>query len=79
MLQQLNAASNVVGLGNYDIFGFNYGKTKTMCNRFVEDVLHVVQVGNVQLEQVEHYVYLGQRIEMNPSKENEVKRKITLG
>merc|ERR1712055_316011 len=30
MLQQLNIASKAVGLG------MNYGKTKTMCNRFVD-------------------------------------------
>ena len=73
MLQQLNIASKAVGLG------MNYGKTKTMCNRFVDDPLESIQVGDVELEEVNHYVYLGQRIEMDPSKEKEVKRRIALG
>ena len=50
-----------------------------MCNWFVEDFLDKIKIGNVELEEVEHYVYLGQRIEMKPSKENEVKRRITIG
>ena len=38
-----------------------------------------IKLDNEKLESVDHYIYLGQRISMQPSKEKEIVRRITLG
>ena len=38
-----------------------------------------IKIENEKLNKVDHYIYLGQQISMNPSKEEEIKRRITLG
>ena len=73
MLHDLNQASLEVGLS------MNLKKTKIMCNEFAEDVEEPTIIDSNQIEEVDHYIYLGQRISMDSaSKEQEIKRRITL-
>ena len=74
MLQELNQASLEVGLS------MNFKKTKIMCNKHAEDTNRTITIHNNEIEEVDHYIYLGQRISMETaSKEQEIKRRITLG
>ena len=74
MLQELNQASLEVGLS------MNLKKTKIMCNKHAEDTNRRITIDNNEIEEVDHYIYLGQRISMETaSKEQEIKRRITLG
>ena len=74
MLQALNQASLEFGLS------INFKKTKIMCNKHVEDTNQKITIDNNEIEEVDHYIYLGQRISMETaSKEQEIKRRITLG
>ena len=74
MLQELNQASLEVGLS------MNFKKTKIMCNKHAEDTNRKITIDNNEIEEVDHYIYLGQRISMETaSKEQEIKRRITLG
>ena len=74
MLQELNQASLEVGLS------MNFKKTKIMCNKHAEDTNRKITIDNNEIEEVDHYIYLGQRISMQTaSKEHEIKRRITLG
>ena len=74
MLTELNEASKSVGLH------MNLRKTKVMCNKFTEQADKSFEIENQRIEKVEHYIYLGQRISLqDSSKENEIKRRITLG
>ncbi|XP_037779404.1 uncharacterized protein LOC119575943 [Penaeus monodon] len=76
MLKELNRKSLKVGLS------MNLKKTKVMLNEQVEidDEDQQIQVDNNTIEVVDHYIYLGQHISLqNASKEQEIKRRITLG
>ena len=74
MLQELNQASLEVGLS------MNFKKTKIMCNKHAEDTNRKITIDNNEIEEVDHYIYLGQRISMETaSKEQEIKLRITLG
>ena len=74
MLAELNQASKSVGLH------MNFSKTKIMCNKYIEQEDEILEIENQQIEEVDHYIYLGQRISLHDSsKENEIKRRITLG
>ena len=73
MLQELNQASLEVGLS------MNFKKTKIMCSKHAEDTNRKITIDNNEIEEVDHYIYLGQRISMETaSKEQEIKRRITL-
>ena len=56
MLQELNQASLEVG------FSMNFKKTKIMCNKHAEDTNRKITIDNNEIEEVDHYIYLGQRI-----------------
>lgn len=44
-------------------------KTKIMCNKYSELADKILGIENQQIEEVEHYSYLGQRISLqDPSK-----------
>ena len=74
MLQELNQASLEVGLS------MNFKKTKIMRNKHAEDTNRKITIDSNEIEEVDHYIYLGQRISMETaSKEQEIKRRITLG
>ena len=74
MLQELNQASLEVGLS------MNFKKTKIMRNKHAEDTNRKITIDSNEIEEVNHYIYLGQRISMETaSKEQEIKRRITLG
>ena len=74
MLAELNQASNSVGLH------INFSKTKVMCNKYIGQDDEILEIENQPIEEVDHYIYLGQRISLHDSsKENEIKRRITLG
>ena len=74
MLQELNQASLEVGLS------MNFKKTKIMCNKHAEDTNRKITIDNNEIEEVDHYIYLGQRISMETaSKEQDIKRRKTLG
>ena len=74
MLTELNEASKSVGLH------MNFRKTKIMSNKYTENADEIVEIENQQIEEVEHYIYLGQQISLHDSsKESEIKRRITLG
>ena len=74
MLTELNEASKSVGLH------MNFRKTKVMSNKYSENAEDILEIENQQIEEVDHYIYLGQRISLyDTSKENEIKRRITLG
>lgn len=72
MLEDLRSASQRVGLR------MNMDKTKIMSNAHV--VPSPVHVGNTTLEVVDHYVYLGQAVQLGRSNiEKEISRRIQLG
>ena len=74
MLQELNQASLEVGLS------MNFKKTKIMRNKHAEVTNRKITIDSNEIEEVNHYIYLGQRISMETaSKEQEIKRRITLG
>ena len=74
MLHDLNQASLEVGIS------MNLKKTKVMYNEFAEDVEEPTNIDSNEIEEVDHYIYLGQCISMDSaSKEQEIKRRITLG
>ena len=51
-----------------------------MCNKHAEDTNQKITIDNNEIEEVDHYIYLGQRISMETaSKEQEIKCRITLG
>ena len=69
MLQELNQASLEVGLS------MNFKKTKIMRNKHAEDTNRKITIDSNEIEEVNHYIYLGQRISMETaSKEQEIKR-----
>ena len=72
MLNDLSRVSQLVGLQ------MNMDKTKVMSNAHVIPV--PVLVGNAILEVVDHYVYLGQTVQLGRSNfEKEISRRIQLG
>ncbi|RVE41117.1 hypothetical protein evm_014233 [Chilo suppressalis] len=72
MLEHLSDASQRVGLK------MNMDKTKIMSNAHVAPA--PINVGNVTLEVVDHYVYLGHTIQLgNSNFEKEISRRIQLG
>ena len=74
MLHDFNQASLEVGLS------MNLKKTKVMYNEFADDVEEPTTIDSNELEEVDHYIYLGQCISMDfASKEQEIKRVITIG
>ena len=73
MLEELNEASLAVGLS------MNLKKTKVMRNKYSQGDFNII-VGGEEIEEVEQYIYLGQRISMESAdKEQEIKRRITMG
>ena len=73
MLHDLNQASVEVGLS------MNLKKTKAMYNEFAEDVEEPSTNDSNEIEEVDHYICLGQRISMDSaSKEQKIKRHNTL-
>ena len=74
MLHKLNQASLKVGLS------MNLKKTKGTYNELDRDVDKPTTIESNEIEEVDHYIYLGQCISMDSaSKEQEIKRRITLG
>ncbi|KAG1689326.1 Proton channel OtopLc [Nymphon striatum] len=71
MVEELRTASNKVGLE------INLSKTKVMFNRNVE--IQPIMTGNVALDQVDRYTYLGQLISIHRDWEPEVRRRVALG
>src|SRR5277367_5982391 len=55
----------------------NMKKTKVMCNKYA--TVRTVKIGNVEVEYVDEYVYLGQLVTMNSDKTDEIKRRISAG
>ncbi|KAG1664950.1 Zinc metalloproteinase nas-6 [Nymphon striatum] len=70
MVEELRTASNKVGLE------INLSKTKVMFNRNVE--IQPIMTGNVALDQVDRYIYLGQLISIHRDWEPEVRRRVAL-
>ncbi|KAG1653559.1 Prolow-density lipoprotein receptor-related protein 1 [Nymphon striatum] len=70
MVEELRTASNKVGLE------INLSKTKVMFNRNVE--IQPIMTGNVALDQVDRYTYLGQLISIHRDWEPEVRRRVAL-
>ncbi|KAG1703688.1 hypothetical protein GQR58_004158 [Nymphon striatum] len=70
MVAELRTASNKVGLE------INLSKTKVMFNRNVE--IQPIMTGNVALDQVDRYTYLGQLISIHRDWEPEVRRRVAL-
>ena len=56
----------------------NFTKTKVMTNKFVTDKTRITVQGT-EIEEVDQYLYLGQIIRSDGSKEIEIKRRIALG
>ena len=56
MLQELNQASLEVCLSK------NLKRTKIMCSKHAEDTNRKINIDNNEIEEVDHYIYLGQRI-----------------
>jgi len=74
MINEINTVSQEVGLS------INLKKTKIMKNKYVTDDNQAITINNIEIEKVDHYVYLGQLISMeSASKEQEIKRRITMG
>ena len=74
MLRELNQESLLVGLS------MNLKKTKIMTNNQAEVDNLMITIDNNIIEEVDHYIYLGQCISMDTaSKEQEIKRRITFG
>src|SRR5277367_5522719 len=71
MLNQLNKESCKLGMK------MNMKKTKIMCNKYA--TVRTVKIGNVEVEYVDEYVYLGQLVTMNSDKTDEIKRRISAG
>src|SRR5277367_3156814 len=71
MLNQLNKESCKLGMK------MNMKKTKVMCNKYV--TVRTVKIGNVEVEYVDEYVYLGQLVTINRDKTDEIKRRILAG
>ncbi|KAG1650372.1 putative uncharacterized transposon-derived protein F52C9.6 [Nymphon striatum] len=71
MVEELRTASNKVGLE------INLSKTKIMFNRNVE--IQPIMTGNVALDQVDRYIYLGQLISIHRDWQPEVRRRVALG
>ncbi|KAG1652702.1 Cyclin-dependent kinase 14 [Nymphon striatum] len=71
MVEELRTASSKVGLE------INLSKTKIMFNRNVE--IQPIMTGNVALDQVDRYIYLGQLISIHRDWEPEVRRRVALG
>ena len=72
MLNELNNESKKIGLH------MNIQKTKVMFNSSA-DTDKDITLDGVTIEKVEHYIYLGQKITMESSKEQEITRRISLG
>ncbi|KAG1660186.1 Carbonic anhydrase [Nymphon striatum] len=70
MVEELRTASNKVGLE------INLSKIKVMFNRNVE--IQPIMTGNVALDQVDRYTYLGQLISIHRDWEPEVRRRVAL-
>ncbi|KAG1693964.1 Protein Smaug 1 [Nymphon striatum] len=70
MVEELRTASNKVSLE------INLSKTKVMFNRNVE--IQPIMTGNVALDQVDRYTYLGQLISIHRDWEPEVRRRVAL-
>ncbi|KAG1664810.1 Serine/threonine-protein kinase Sgk3 [Nymphon striatum] len=70
MVEELRTASNKVGLE------INLSKTKVMFNRNVE--IQPIMTGNVALDQVDRFTYLGQLISIHRDWEPEVRRRVAL-
>ena len=74
MLQKLNQATLKVSLS------MNLKKTKVMYNEFAENVEEPTTIDSNEIDEVDHYIYPGQYFSMDSaSKEQEIKRRITLG
>ncbi|KAG1658686.1 Ubiquitin-related modifier 1 [Nymphon striatum] len=71
MVEELRNASNEVGLE------INLSETKVMFNRNVE--IQPIMTGNVSMDQVDRYTYLGQLISIHRDWEPEVRRRVALG
>ncbi|KAG1697208.1 Aromatic-L-amino-acid decarboxylase [Nymphon striatum] len=71
MVEELRTASSKVGLE------INLSKTKVMLNRNIE--IQPIMTGNVALDQVDRYIYLGQLISIHRDWEPEVRRRVALG
>ncbi|KAG1667874.1 Coronin-7 [Nymphon striatum] len=71
MVEELRTASSKVGLE------INLSKTKVMFNRNIE--IQPIMTGNVALDQVDRYIYLGQLISIHRDWEPEVRRRVALG
>ncbi|XP_014676817.1 PREDICTED: uncharacterized protein LOC106816711 [Priapulus caudatus] len=69
---ELNDASKTVGLH------MNFKKTQVMINEKLDEDIEI-KVENETIQQVDLYIYLGQRISVTPSKEEGIKRRIKLG
>ncbi|KAG1706957.1 hypothetical protein GQR58_003580 [Nymphon striatum] len=70
MVEELRTASNKVGLE------INLSKNKVIFNRNVE--IQPIMRGNVALDQVDRYTYLGQLISIHIDWETEVRRRVAL-
>ncbi|KAG1665093.1 Transmembrane protease serine 2 [Nymphon striatum] len=70
MVEELKTSSSKVGLE------INLSKTKVMFNRNVE--IQPIMTGNVALDQVDRYTYLGQLISIHRDWEPEVRRRVAL-
>ena len=58
----------------------NLKKTKVMYNEFAENVEEPTTIDSNEIDEVDHYIYPGQYFSMDSaSKEQEIKRRITLG
>ena len=71
MLEELNIKGKEIGLR------MNLKKTQVMINSLAD--LEDIILEGTSLENVEKYTYLSQITSMNSSKENEIKRRISLG
>lgn len=71
MLNQLNMESCKLGMK------INMKKTKVMSNSYATQ--RSIKVANMEVENVDKYVYLGQLVTMNSDKTEEIKRRITAG
>ena len=70
MLTELSEKSKEV------VFHMNQKKTKIMFNAYIEESDIQVKTDNKKIEAVAHYIYLGQRISMDFSKEKQINRLI---
>ena len=71
MLQKLNQATLEVRLS------MNLKKNKVMYNEFAKKVEEPTTIDSNEIDEVDHYIYLGQYFSMDSaSKEQEIKRRI---